>query len=99
MEHSKDFNCNGAVKHIPEERAPCLESNMKNKRNSVEKVDVTVHLYNNAGCSGLWTPREKYLTVVCILLFCACIAFIAVAFIRDHQGRFYIQRKIYISVP
>lgn len=85
MEHRrKDFNCNGAVKHSPEERAPCLEPNMKNK-NSADKVDVTVHLYNNTGCSGQWTSREKYLTVVCVLLFCACIAFVAVAFIRHRE--------------
>lgn len=85
MEHRrKDFNCNGAVKHSPEERAPCLEPNMKNK-NSADKVDVTVHLYNNTGCSGQWTSREKYLAVVCVLLFCACIAFVAVAFIRHRE--------------
>lgn len=88
MEHRrKDFNCNGAVKHSPEERAPCLEPNMKNK-NSADKVDVTVHLYNNTGCSGQWTSREKYLTVVCVLLFCACIAFVAVAFIRHREGTY-----------
>lgn len=86
MEHPrKDFNCNGAVKHSPEERAPCLEPTMKTKKNSLDKVDVTVHLYNNTGCSGRWTSREKYLTAVCVLLFCACIAFVAVAFIRDRE--------------
>lgn len=89
MEHPrKDFNCNGAVKHSPEERAPCLEPTMKTKKNSLDKVDVTVHLYNNTGCSGQWTSREKYLTAVCVLLFCACIAFVAVAFIRDREGTY-----------
>lgn len=87
MEHRKDFNCNGAVKHTPEERAPCLEPNMNNKKKSVEKVDVTVHLYDKAGCASPWTPREKHLTAVCALLFCACIAFVAVAFIRDVEGK------------
>lgn len=94
MEHPrKDFNCNGAVKHSPEERAPCLEPTMKTKKNSLDKVDVTVHLYNNTGCSGQWTSREKYLTAVCVLLFCACIAFVAVAFIRDREGT-YLNRAL-----
>lgn len=85
MDNRKDFNCNGDIKHNREERAPCLDKNMKNKRNSLDKVDVTVHLYDNTGCSGPWTSREKYLTVVCVLLFSACIAFVTVAFIRDNE--------------
>ena len=30
-----------------------------------------------------WTPRERYLLVICAVLFVSCIAFIFIAFLRD----------------
>ena len=32
------------------------------------------------------TRTEKYLVALCLLLFCACVAFIVIAFARDNTG-------------
>lgn len=84
----KDFNCNGVVKYSLEECVFCLELIMKIKKNFLDKVDVIVYLYNNMGCFGQWIFWEKYLIVVCVLLFCVCIVFVVVVFIWDCEGMY-----------
>ena len=43
------------------------------------------------------TRTEKYLIALCLLLFCACITFIVIAFARDSGGPGFIYLFIYLK--
>jgi len=90
------LNHNENDKFLPQDRIKRKDANenqndtKETKKDTKDKVDVIVHMYETEGCSRRWTNREKYLLSICSLLFFACVAFIIVAFIRDtrHHGKY-----------
>ena len=54
-----------------------------------DKKDTVVHIKNPDShmCSRTLNNRERYLVVVCFLLFFACITFIFIALIKDWNYR------------
>jgi hypothetical protein len=86
------LNHNENEKFLPQDRIKRKDANenqnntKETKKDTTDKVDVIVHMYETGGCSRRWTNREKYLLSICSLLFFACVAFIIVAFIRDTRN-------------
>ena len=54
-------------------------------KNKTDNLNVTTR--TKTLCHRQWSLREKYLLIVSILLFLCCIAFVLVAFAREHTKK------------